>query len=127
MRISDWSSDVCSSDLLRPHRRNRIAAVTSQAQALRKSLYRSGAARANGDRPFNTRGPRGKRRGCQERKSVEEGKSGSVRVDLGGRSIIKKKTTHIKHTKLYQSTTLSSTSVLMSLPLQLLNTNCTTV
>src|SRR3546814_14059940 len=28
MRISDWSSDVCSSDLLRPQRRHRKADIT---------------------------------------------------------------------------------------------------
>src|SRR3546814_11655045 len=37
------------------------------------------------------------RRVCVDRKSVVEGKSVSVRVDLGGRRIIKKKKTQKKH------------------------------
>src|SRR3546814_18238694 len=37
MRISDWSSDVCSSDLLRPHGHSRrVCACIAQAAADRK-------------------------------------------------------------------------------------------
>src|SRR3546814_21155280 len=67
MRISDWSSDVCSSDL--PTRRDQP----------------SRPARGRAGRPAPTP------RRAADRKSVVEGKSVSVRVDLGGRRIIKKK------------------------------------
>src|SRR3546814_4311816 len=77
MRISDWRSDVCSSDLdpgtadrpaARPRPRGRPSAGAAQDQV------------------------RSARRGPEaDRKSVVEGKSVSVRVDLGGRRIIKKK------------------------------------
>src|SRR3546814_20310472 len=77
MRISDWSSDVCSSDL---------------------PFFVGPVRRVRGALPHPT---------CQpavgwcagDRKSVVEGKSVSVRVDLGGRRIIKKKneTKHKNH------------------------------
>src|SRR3546814_12167345 len=99
MRISDWSSDVCSSDLApagfvgdghgsAPDPR-RIAAqgwrrsgglhlaVAQPGHRMRKALHQRfvvGGDDHGGDR-----------------KSVVEGKSVSVRVDLGGRRIIKKK------------------------------------
>src|SRR3546814_4802457 len=66
MRISDWSSDVCSSDLRpapeggRPSSPARIASPSPSSQS-----------------------------GRSEERRV--GKSVSVRVDLGGRRIIKKK------------------------------------
>src|SRR3546814_13753847 len=101
MRISDWSSDVCSSDLHvvrqtrrdgRTYRRDvdvgpvcwyQIShqAVSDQAVL----VYHHGRSRYRIE--------------CQERKSVVEGKSVSVRVDLGGRRIIKKK----NKTSLYDS------------------------
>src|SRR3546814_15016992 len=72
MRISDWSSDVCSSDL----RRHRVAGHG----------HRIGARWSrNRVRPLRPRA---------DRKSVVKGKSVSVRVDLGGRRLIKKKTKH---------------------------------
>src|SRR3546814_3067389 len=77
MRISDWSSDVCSSDL-RYHRgtvrRHLQMARLGQGRPClghRHRLYGTG--------------------GHGDRKSVVSGKSVSVRVDLGGRRIIKKK------------------------------------
>src|SRR3546814_14361213 len=84
MRISDWSSDVCSSDLATPgpvsslHRRrcHRPASDGQRADA------------------------------CADRKSVVKGKSVSVRVDLGGRRIIKKNI-HIHKTN---STSIPHTS-----------------
>src|SRR3546814_10571239 len=73
MRISDWSSDVCSSDLtirarsgpfdMDPAAKDRIESI--------------------GDIDLDSI--------KRDRKSVVEGKSVSVRVDLGGRRIIKKK------------------------------------
>src|SRR3546814_14592928 len=86
MRISDWSSDVCSSDLaandatlatvaLRPRLiwgpgdPHLLPGLVARARAGRLRLIDGG-----------------------DRKSVVEGKSVSVRVDLGGRRIIKNKT-----------------------------------
>src|SRR5215213_11245556 len=62
--VSDWSSDVCSSDLALEVRRER------------------GHRRGQPDRGAHAEGDRG-----ADRKSVVKGKS----VDLGGRRIIKKK------------------------------------
>src|SRR3546814_14344691 len=116
MRISDWSSDVCSSDLVtrlgdrgrhRPTRRlspdRRLEAgapgaaegLTSANCHRRSHPYGErasppvamlapvpGVGQAR-ERPYDaTRA---------DRKSVVSGKSVSVRVDLGGRRIIKKK------------------------------------
>src|SRR3546814_20495787 len=112
MRISDWSSDVCSSDL--PHhpgahasRLLRLRALRCRARlrlrgylALPELLRRFGTGRrliaghAVGATAFEQ---------GRDRTSVVEGKRVSVRLDLGGRRIIKKKqninnttiTTHI--------------------------------
>src|SRR3546814_13624907 len=101
MRISDWSSDVCSSDL--PGERvqapsfwiddhaDRIIAhgqATDQT-APHLNFFRPGMADIEA---------------VEDRKSVGSGTSVSVRVDLGGRRIIKKKrrkklTPLIKHLK----------------------------
>src|SRR3546814_14934656 len=99
MRNSDWSSDVCSSDLIgaliafggylawrhidqgnRGEQAEALVAAldkanTSQPKAATEALDRI-IAEDNGDR-----------------KSVVSGKRVSVRVDLGGRRIIKKKNT----------------------------------
>src|SRR3546814_15032658 len=90
MRISDWSSDVCSSDLhnffvgSRPALRDlgdRCCAVSLEPGVPHEPRVRS---LTSGDFA------------CQhdlegDRKRVVSGKSVSVRVDLGGRHIIKKK------------------------------------
>src|SRR3546814_19128608 len=106
MRISDWSSDVCSSDL-----RGRI---TFLSLCLKGSRYQApwGAASPNGPlrrRVFGMDVPAGgtdagrtftpssrvnspvSSNALIDRKSVVAGKSVSVRVDLGGRRIVKKK------------------------------------
>src|SRR3546814_20096028 len=98
MRISDWSSDVCSSDL-RP-----LAGKGGAGDALhRREIEGTGIVL---DQPGGVQGvfrhevlllrlqPQ-RRQGAgavdaADRKSVVEGKSVSGRVDLGGRSIIKK-------------------------------------
>src|SRR3546814_11953120 len=106
MRISDWSSDVCSSDLQESRdvgrgeagrnlivggrhaqRADRGRPVPSQPPKLSRQL--DGGRLAVGARDGRHR--RWKWR-IIDRKSVGEGKSGSVRVDLGGRRIVKKKT-----------------------------------
>src|SRR3546814_19598371 len=76
MRISDWSSDVCSSDL---------AAGPQPLLAVAAAVAAAGQ-EATGLRPNLDFGL------ATDRKSVVEGKSVSVRVDLGGRRIIKQKT-----------------------------------
>src|SRR3546814_15934019 len=101
MRISDWSSDVCSSDLDQPvSGRAQLTfmdperPITSRTikflelTACRGLHFGRNAIPCRGLR-CNWR--RNKHRYHEDRKSVVSGKSVSVRVDLGGRSIIKKK------------------------------------
>src|SRR3546814_13666006 len=134
MRISDWSSDVCSSDLLRYDfrpghgsavdghlvgaREQQGAGVLNRAHAAaygkRHETHLCGAPDYIEDGP--TRLMTGgnvkeaqlvrPRRVIEarllhriDRKSVVEGKSGSVRVDLGGGRIIKKKNREHKKKK----------------------------
>src|SRR3546814_13448354 len=92
MRISDWSSDVCSSDLAAPcaHDRENIPRLRSPPR------HRAGATTA-GCRLAPQPRPRAcalTHPACGDRKSAVEGKSVSVRVELGGRLIIKQKTPH---------------------------------
>src|SRR3546814_11572611 len=102
MRISDWSSDVCSSDLrpLAPRGRRAAAAMGAYLRTERlipdfalcstarraRETFVLAAAELDGDVPV---------RFLREldRKRVVEGKGVSVRVDFGGRRIIKKKKT----------------------------------
>src|SRR3546814_19312101 len=104
MRISDWSSDVCSSDLeegIERRRRNHVE---------RRRLERR-CARAHDDEnagEADDHRPPAPPTHVLERKSVVKGKSVSVRVDLGGRRIIKKQRTN---TKSEQITTDSNDNV----------------
>src|SRR3546814_12926672 len=120
MRISDWSSDVCSSDLVVDGEdwialrlyigaggecKCRISAVGTGADAIRGracgteqiivvSINEFGIATAEDVDVVarNQRGLCGRNASVnRDRKSVVWGKRVSVRVDLGGRSIIKKK------------------------------------
>src|SRR3546814_11809498 len=75
MRISDWSSDVCSSDLVKRTRTSGILLILAAASLL------LAACDDGANQPS-----------AADRKSVVSGKSVSVRVDLGGRRIIKTKT-----------------------------------
>src|SRR3546814_12903802 len=81
MRISDWSSDVCSSDLAPtvPEIEGAIALGGLQP-SVRDRLHDIGAVGIIGR--------------SEERRV---GKSVSVRVDLGGRRIIKKKKTNLQY------------------------------
>src|SRR3546814_18614713 len=94
MRISDWRSDVCSSDLAsRPqwayHQPPERLAHTIDAPMARQARY---AQKTLNFRPGAGAAPRGDRPiGLLDRKSDVEGKSVSVRVDLGGLRILKKK------------------------------------
>src|SRR3546814_17039693 len=86
MRISDWSSDVCSSDLVLPSRLPsdsalRCSSVTCRAGGAISGLLRPPTAVAGSATPHSR----------LDRKSVVEGTSESVRVYLGGRRYIKKK------------------------------------
>src|SRR3546814_19399361 len=101
MRISDWSSDVCSSDLgdlgalLVEHVDSRLAAgaehdaAAASARCLvlqhPESRQTGRGCRAHEAAAFAMRARLGR---SEERR---EGKSVSVRVDLGGRRIIRKK------------------------------------
>src|SRR3546814_8030240 len=82
MRISDWSSDVCSSDLAfqrigkRPVLFGQIAVEMRGAEDILRSRF------AACGRMLDI---------GQDRKSVVSGKRVSVSVDLGGRRILKKK------------------------------------
>src|SRR3546814_20755408 len=108
MRISDWSSDVCSSDLFASgyvlpadtdRARNRAARRCPPASApdsrVPQSTHRGTAGGARRRRWH------GSPVAPPARKSVAEGKSVSVRVDLGGRRNIKKKntSTHGEHAR----------------------------
>src|SRR3546814_21144270 len=122
MRISDWSSDVCSSDL----GVRRVGRVAARAVLPARRQRRRGAPGAGGrtwDRGVpspcrapccglasraegggagdgsvrDAAGPSAADRirraaGVEDRESVVEGKRGLVRVGIGGRRIIKKKT-----------------------------------
>src|SRR3546814_12198107 len=115
MRISDWSSDVCSSDLREPRARDAAGMVEQRIDILRGQFERGRVAEIlhpvdqRGDPidlgddqrreiggPFpaleKLRGPADSRQRVLDlvvRKCVVWGKSGSVRVNLGGRGVIK--------------------------------------
>src|SRR3546814_19321711 len=115
MRISDWSSDVCSSDLRKLHRRRAaeraqavLAGRTDRHRRLPGQGGRADLAHDNPDDPGRQPAAAAQRAGVQvgaaelfadpkatlrlqDRKSVGEGTRWSVRVDLGGRRIFKKK------------------------------------
>src|SRR3546814_3037565 len=88
MRISDWSSDVCSSDLAH-------IALLCYADGERRYIIAPrglevGAKLVSGlDAPIRAGNTLPIR--AIDRKSVVSGKSVSVRVDIGGRRIIKTK------------------------------------
>src|SRR3546814_12957448 len=111
MRISDWSSDVCSSDLkyfgvhgdalaLRSKRLEMLASNIANAAtpgfkardidfAAQLKQAQTGAALATTEGGHI----------AHDRESVVEGRGVSVRVDLGGRRIIKKKRKNKNNTK----------------------------
>src|SRR3546814_4365751 len=95
LRISDWSADVCSSDLRPPAAGGRLTGGCRHAQlrGLRRGPGNRGPEGAEAD---GTAAPQphalllpGRGRAADARKSVVSGKRVSVRVDLGGRRIIK--------------------------------------
>src|SRR3546814_20857882 len=103
MRISDWSSDVCSSDLdqapfrtVGPARHNIVARVVVRlfdgiaAETRLIFQHRSDRRHVDLDGEIVAAAVSF---AAGDRKSVVSGKSVSVRVDLGGRRIINKKKT----------------------------------
>src|SRR3546814_12943008 len=110
MRISDWSSDVCSSDLIAaaiaadPYDRARLAALLDEhrrrldtfQEGIQSGLLAAVDAMTPEQREqyaerMLRHGPPGAPPRPEDRKSVVWGKSVSVRVDLGGGRRIKKK------------------------------------
>src|SRR3546814_12538312 len=94
MRISDWSSDVCSSDLCSAQVTGGYFADPGKKDVPR--LAELPYPYADHQHPLAPRrelDERGPLVGAQDRQSVGSGKSVSVRVDLGGRRYINKKTT----------------------------------
>src|SRR3546814_17314939 len=95
LRISDWSSDVCSSDLAAAHsalpvrlcRRRRQRRGNAAPQCRRPRGRRAAPAGAEGCREH--RPVRDAVRAQADRKSVVTGQSVVVRVDIGGRRTIK--------------------------------------
>src|SRR3546814_12399292 len=103
MRISDWSSDVCSSDLFQRNRsQSQVLEASQSDQARVRHAGSTGgwvAREVLGEQwplvnllgvvPVVEFANRTTLKG--DRQSVVEGKSVSFRVDLGGLSILKKK------------------------------------
>src|SRR3546814_16635194 len=90
MRISDWSSDVCSSDL--------CVEEHAESAGNENQRHEKDAPHEKRRQQYRIRGSRRTAHDLrlgwlerQDRKSVVSGKSVSDRVDLGGRRIIKKK------------------------------------
>src|SRR3546814_11555608 len=84
MRISDWSSDVCSSDLIMHW--NAFVDANAAIGAAPTQAHQPAIAGQRLIARAQCRPPRSSR--SEERRV---GKEWSVRVDLGGRRIIKKK------------------------------------
>src|SRR3546814_16927890 len=100
MRISDWSSDVCSSDLNRREgsRRVRKGRLADGWSRDARCLINEAASAADHDAMAVCRRAQGVFVGVHvcgaDRKSGVWGKSVSVRVALGGRRSIQKKNTN---------------------------------
>src|SRR3546814_19069110 len=106
MRISDWSSDVCSSDLIR-ERQDRGAGRRQHIQdlkfrrvfviAARHAMHAQQVLRKERDveaeehQDRREASPAFRIQATGGRKSVGEGKGVSVRLEIGGRRSMKKK------------------------------------
>src|SRR3546814_12739702 len=102
MRISDWSSDVCSSDLCSHPPPSLPVVVPVHASPVHARLRFAAAPGPGAESSIRRPEPASNR--CSASGRSEErrvGKEWSVRVDLGGRRIIKKK----KNTHTHQNTT----------------------
>src|SRR3546814_17888282 len=101
MRISDWSSDVCSSDLvlLHPTADQTQRFADGERRATRRALRDWQRLRAGGTLPtLQALSPLLDFVAWEDRTSAVSGKSVSERVDLGGRRILQKKTHKTKQT-----------------------------
>src|SRR3546814_17300384 len=85
MRIRDWSSDVCSSDLAGEHRRDghQERVIRDPGFVVRKNA--NPALRETPATNHESRITESRPRPRVDRKRVVKGKSASVRVHLGGR------------------------------------------
>src|SRR3546814_16464590 len=108
MRISDWSSDVCSSDLkaregpLAHDAAEAIKRLTAEAEQIAMRLKETEAVRPDLDdrlaradiisRDAELDLARAMKKKARDRKSVVQGKRGLHRVDLGWRRTIKQNT-----------------------------------
>src|SRR3546814_19088341 len=113
MRISDWSSDVCSSDLATSHKLKFTRSPSSLCHPCRAPRSPKYDPAETARRPISSppcdrqlapsketdemRHTKIEIRSAVDRKSVVKGKRVSVRVDLGGRRIIKKKNNKTKN------------------------------
>src|SRR3546814_18515288 len=110
MRISDWSSDVCSSDLgihsalgvkvTGPDLRG-ISELTAQLETILRGVAGTRAVfgdRLTGGRYIDVDIARVRAAKYGDRKSVVSGKRVSVRVELGGRRLLKKHKHTLPHT-----------------------------
>src|SRR3546814_20994048 len=103
MRISDWSSDVCSSDLrTKKTKAGEATSGNGRLEQTRKADQKKAAvftkAKATWSSIIRLRRPHHQQKEG-DRKSVGEGKRVSVRVDRGGSRIIKEnKNNHKKKT-----------------------------
>src|SRR3546814_11972874 len=107
MRISDWSSDVCSSDLFiragTPEQVERQSVALDSLHTTTVEHFRSLARAAGAEHYIRDSGylfvyESEATFAREDRKSVGEGKSVSVRVDIGGRRHIKKNQDRRNHT-----------------------------
>src|SRR3546814_15698197 len=120
MRISDWSSDVCSSDLGKQPGsaaaidRQRLLPLVLHCQGIehpnRHQQTEDMAEQDEKDADMEQHRPPHQLLAPQEldRKSVVSGKSVSVRVDLGGRRIIKKQKLEISNKLIIVKTLLDT-------------------
>src|SRR3546814_19163813 len=89
MRISDWSSDVCSSDLVGPKRGYASMPPSASRQNFSEEPPPTGSISPMRASTAPGRASRWERLAATDRKSGVQGKRVSVRVDRGGRRISK--------------------------------------
>src|SRR3546814_12524313 len=106
MRISDWSSDVCSSDLIEPPDQPHQQRIVGHLPC---APHPRAGGRVEAEAPgVDAVGDHHQPVGGIDRKSVVKGQSVSVSVDLGGRRILQKKTTITTRTKSVKYANLST-------------------
>src|SRR3546814_15522449 len=80
--------------------KRRLLTLTASAFILASGIGLAQAQQSTGDRPLPQRDQQDAQGQQGDRKSVVSGKSVAVRVDLGGRRIIKKKKTNTNETRI---------------------------